>query len=83
MKFPLGPILVRNVEDATVRKLRRRAERRGRTMNEEVCQILRNAVQDEDRPFTELAVATRPGRVARRRFVRKPRDSKVKQTNAR
>ena len=39
--------IVRNLDDAVKRKLQRRAARHGRSMEEEVRDILRNAVKDE------------------------------------
>jgi plasmid stability protein len=46
----MGQILVRKVDDALKRKLQRRAERHGHSMEEEVRNILRNAVKDESKP---------------------------------
>ncbi len=46
----MADILVRNVEDAVKRKLKRRAASHGRSMAEEVRDILRDAVKDETRP---------------------------------
>jgi plasmid stability protein len=43
----MGQLLVRNLEDGVKRKLQRRAARHGRSMEEEVRDILRNAVRDE------------------------------------
>jgi plasmid stability protein len=45
----MGQILVRNIDDALKRKLRRRAERHGRSMEEEVRDILHDAVKSEGR----------------------------------
>jgi plasmid stability protein len=45
----MAPIIACNVDEAIVRKLRRRAVRRGRSMNEEICDILRNAVRNQGR----------------------------------
>lgn len=42
----MGQILVRNLEDSVKRKLQRRAARHGRSMEEEVRDILRNAVKE-------------------------------------
>src|SRR5438876_1020236 len=41
----MGQILVRNLEDSVKRKLQRRAARHGRSMEEEVRDILRAAAQ--------------------------------------
>jgi len=45
----MAQVIVRNLEDAVKRKLQRRAARHGRSMEEEVRDILRDAVKDEDR----------------------------------
>jgi len=42
----MSQILVRNLEDTVKRKLQRRAARHGRSMEEEVRDILRNAVKE-------------------------------------
>ncbi len=46
----MSQIIVRNLEDAVKRKLQRRAARHGHSMEEEVRDILRDAVKDEGRP---------------------------------
>ena len=58
LKIPRGPILVRNVPEAFLRKLRRRAANGGRSVNEEILLILREAVRDENtlRPSSRLPV---------------------------
>ena len=45
----VAQVIVRNLEEAVKRKLQRRAARHGRSMEEEVRDILRNAVKDEER----------------------------------
>jgi antitoxin FitA len=45
----LAQLVVRNIEDALKERLRRRAKQHGRSMEEEVREILRNAVKDDDR----------------------------------
>jgi plasmid stability protein len=55
----MAPIRVRSVDDSVVRKLRQRAARHGRSMNDEVCNILANAVSNEDQPRMDLARAVR------------------------
>jgi plasmid stability protein len=45
----MAQVIVRNLEDTVKRKLQRRAARHGRSMEEEVRDILRNAVKDEGR----------------------------------
>ena len=46
----MAQVIVRNLEDTVKRKLQRRAARNGRSMEEEIRDILRNAVRDEARP---------------------------------
>jgi antitoxin FitA len=46
----MAQVIVRNLEDSVKRKLQRRAVRHGRSMEEEIRDILRNAVKDEGRP---------------------------------
>jgi plasmid stability protein len=42
-----GQLLVRNVDETLKRKLRRRAEQHGHSLEAEVRDILRNAIKDE------------------------------------
>lgn len=44
----MAQFTVRNLEDAVKNRLKRRAARRGSSLEEEVRQILRNAVKDEE-----------------------------------
>jgi plasmid stability protein len=46
----MAQFVVRNVENAVKARLQRRARRNGRSMEEEVRDILRNAVNAEDVP---------------------------------
>ena len=46
----MGQLVVRNIESAVKTRLQRRAERHGRSMEEEVRDILRNAVSREETP---------------------------------
>jgi plasmid stability protein len=46
----MAQLIVRNLDEAVKRKLKRRAERHGHSMEEEARDILRNALKDEDRP---------------------------------
>ena len=46
----MAQLIVRNLDDAVKRKLQRRAARHGRSMEEEVRDILRNAVKDDTKP---------------------------------
>src|SRR5215218_10455714 len=45
---PMAQFLVRHLDDEVKARLQRRARRHGRSMQEEVREILRNAVRDED-----------------------------------
>ena len=46
----MAQLIVRNIENEVKEKLRRRAKRHGRSMEEEVRDILRNATRVEDVP---------------------------------
>jgi len=46
----MAQLVVRNIENAVKARLHRRARRNGRSMEEEVRDILRNAAKDEDVP---------------------------------
>jgi plasmid stability protein len=61
----MAQFTVRNLEDDVRDRLKRRAARHGRSMEDEVRQILRNAVKDEDRPEPKLGsrIAARFARV--------------------
>lgn len=50
----MAQLIVRNIEDDVKAALQRRAVRHGRSMEEEVRDIVRNAVRDEDRPRPPL-----------------------------
>lgn len=50
----MAQFIVRHLEDDVKARLKRRAERNGRSMEEEVRQILRNAVRGENRPAARL-----------------------------
>lgn len=45
----MAQVIVRNLEEVVKRKLQRRAAYHGRSMEEEIRDILRNAVKDEVR----------------------------------
>jgi antitoxin FitA len=45
----MAQLIVRNLDDAVKRKLQRRAARHGHSMEEEIRDILRDAVKDEGR----------------------------------
>jgi antitoxin FitA len=46
----VGQLVVRNIENTVKTRLQRRAKRHGRSMEEEVRDILRSAVSEEDTP---------------------------------
>ena len=50
----LAQFVVRNVEDDIAEKLKRRAKRNARSMEDEVRHILRNAVQGGPEPVRQL-----------------------------
>lgn len=50
----MAQFTVRNLEDDVKARLKRRAARHGSSMEEEVRQILRNAVKDENQPAARL-----------------------------
>jgi plasmid stability protein len=55
----MAQLIVRNLEDAVKTRLQRRARRNGRSMEEEVREILRNAAHEPEKPSgglgTEIA----------------------------
>ena len=50
----MAQLIVRNLEEAVKNRLRRRANRHGRSMEEEAREILRNAVRLEGEPRLPL-----------------------------
>ena len=50
----MAQLIVRDLEDDVKARLKRRAERHGRSMEEEVRDILRNAAKGESRPRPHL-----------------------------
>jgi plasmid stability protein len=50
----MAQLIVRDLEDAVKARLKRRAERHGRSMEEEVRDILRNAAKEENNPLPNL-----------------------------
>ena len=46
----MAQVIVRKLDDAVKRKLQRRATQHGHSMEEEIRDILRDAVKDEDGP---------------------------------
>ena len=51
---PVAQFVVRDLEDEVKVRLKRRAERHGRSMEDEVRHILRNAVKESGRPVARL-----------------------------
>lgn len=50
----MAQFIVRHLEDDVKARLKRRAKRHGRSMEEEVRHILRNAAKEENRPVRRL-----------------------------
>lgn len=50
----MAQFIVRHLEDDVKSRLKRRAERHGRSMEEEARHILRNALKEENRPASKL-----------------------------
>ncbi|HXV62809.1 MAG TPA: Arc family DNA-binding protein [Vicinamibacteria bacterium] len=50
----MAQLIVRNLEEDVKKRLQRRASRHGRSMEEEVRDILRNVLKDEGRPMPPL-----------------------------
>ena len=50
----MAQFVVRDLEDDVKARLKRRAKRNGRSMEEEVRNILRNAAKEENRPRANL-----------------------------
>ena len=50
----MAQIIVRNLEDDVKLRLKRRAQRNGRSMEEEIRQILRDAARQSKRPMSGL-----------------------------
>ena len=50
----MAQFIVRDLEEDVKARLKRRAERHGRSMEEEVRNILRNAAKEENRPLPKL-----------------------------
>jgi antitoxin FitA len=53
----MAQVIVRNLDDSVKRKLQRRAAKHGRSMEEEIRDILRDAVKDDGKP--EKGLGTR------------------------
>jgi plasmid stability protein len=65
MERPVAQLLVRQVDDDVAARLKRRARRHGRSMEEEVRHILRDAAKGESRDAPRLgsSIAARFARV--------------------
>jgi len=50
----MAQLVVRNIEDGVKARLQRRARRNGRSMEEEVRDILRNAASEAEKPAVGL-----------------------------
>jgi antitoxin FitA len=50
----MAQFVVRDLEDEVKARLKRRAELHGRSMEEEIRHILRNAAKEPSRPITKL-----------------------------
>jgi antitoxin FitA len=61
----MAQFVVRNLEDDVAARLKRRAKRHGRSMEDEVRHILRNAAKQESRPVRKLGsrIAARFSRI--------------------
>lgn len=61
----MAQVIVRQLEEEVKRRLKRRAETHGRSMEEEEREILRVAVSEEGRPVTRLGsrIAARFGEI--------------------
>ena len=53
----MAQLVVRNLEDSVKKRLQRRAAKNGRSMEEEVRDILRNAAKEESAPSEGLGTA--------------------------
>jgi antitoxin FitA len=53
----MAQVIVRNLDDSVKRQLQRRAAKHGRSMEEEIRDILRDAVKDDGKP--EKGLGTR------------------------
>lgn len=55
----MAQLIVRNIEEEVKQRLVQRARRHGHSMEEEVRNILRHAVEEEARPEPDLGFGTR------------------------
>jgi len=73
----MTPIRIGKMDETTMRKLRQRAARHGRSMNDEIRHILGDAVGNEDEPRIRLAIERRLKGIGRRPANRQMRGLKV------
>ena len=64
----MAQFVVRGLEEEVKARLKRRAEHHGRSMEDEIRHILRNAVKESGRPITSLGSRI-AARVRERRLV--------------
>ena len=50
----MAQFVVRDIEEEVKARLKRRAERHGRSMEDEIRHILRNAAKESSRPITKI-----------------------------
>jgi antitoxin FitA len=76
----MAQLLVRQLDDDVKAKLRRRARRHGRSTEEEVREILRNAVREEDGTQAPLGsrLAARFARIGLREDIEELRGQPVR-----
>lgn len=76
----MAQLVVRNIEDTVKSRLRRRAARRGRSMEEEVRDILRDAVKEEETSTGGLgtAISSRFRKVGLKTDIPELRGHKIK-----
>jgi antitoxin FitA len=67
----VAQIVIRQLDDDVKAKLQRRAREHGRSTEEEVREILRNAVRDQDRPPSRLGtrISSRFARIGLREDI--------------
>jgi plasmid stability protein len=81
----MAQFVVRNLEDSVTRRLKRRAEKNGRSMEEEVRHILRNAVKDEGSEPVRLGtrIASRFASIGLKEDIREFRGESLRPANFR
>ena len=76
----MAQVVVRDLEDEVKARLKRRAERHGRSMEDEVRHILRDAVKEDNRPVQKLGsrIAARFARIGLRDELPQLRGQRVR-----